>query len=196
MLTLAQLAEYADVMRECGVPFDKRIAPGLSQDEIDATTQPQGLTLPDEARLWWSWRNGQIDGGWGLFPSFRPASLFEAVKHYHFMRMIAANIAEPGLEGRETANQLYAPEWFPLDAEKSTTVVDCSVPPGQPTPIRRVSFEGQTEEYWPPRARSLGEAVQWWTNAMNTGAVVWRADEQLWRQGDVRWADVPGYNLL
>jgi hypothetical protein len=114
-----QLEVYADGMRRHGVPFDERSAPGLSDDQMESAIAPLGLLLPDEARTWWRWRNGQVDRLDGLFcPGFRPLSIQEAVEHYRFMRRIAKDTAEPGLATRETAEELWAPQWFPLASRR------------------------------------------------------------------------------
>src|SRR6202043_3804821 len=62
LLDAALLESYAERIRERGVPFDERARPGLSDAEIDETMASVGLVLPLEARVWWSWRNGQTRG--------------------------------------------------------------------------------------------------------------------------------------
>jgi hypothetical protein len=198
-LEIALLESYAQRIRERGVPFDERVRPGLSVDEIDETMASLGLVLPLEARVWWGWRDGQKDRGWSVFcPGHRCLSLAAAVEHYRFMREIAADTAEPGLRTRETADELWDPSWFPLTEGPACIVVDCSVEDDRPTPIRSVSFEAQMEEYWPPQARSLGEMVTWWCLAMDREVVVWDSDRELWieppREG--RRSEIPGYTLL
>ncbi len=198
MLDEALLEEYADRIRARGVPFDEWTEPGLSQDEIDTTMEPVGLTLPDEARVWWGWRNGFArGGGFAFFPGFSAVPLAEAVDVYQMMRHVAANTAEPGLPTRETADELWWPGWFPLDRDNDHFVVDCSVAPGEPTPIRIATWELLADESWPPRARSFGEAVTRWCEAMDLGAVVWQADPGAWVRGEIDrpWPEVPGWGL-
>lgn len=58
ILTGDLLDEFDDALRWIGAAITEIWKPGLSDDEIDALTQPLGLQLPEEARKWWRWHNG------------------------------------------------------------------------------------------------------------------------------------------
>jgi hypothetical protein len=178
ILDVELLEAYAHRMRALGCPFDERSAPGLSQHEIEALMEPLQLELPDEARTWWGWRNGQADRRAGLFfPGFTPYSLADAAGEYQLMRKVAAETAEPGVEGRETADELWDAGWFPIDGESDHMVIDCSVAKGEPTPVRLITWTLKTKGPW---AASLGDAVTAWCDRMDSGSIVWDAARQLW----------------
>jgi hypothetical protein len=86
--------------RTAGWPGVERLNPGLTDEEIDAATQPLGLRLPTEVRIWWRWHNGiSIPPGQPVQPGeigaggrwYRP--LAAAIEHYTMMRGVAAKLA-------------------------------------------------------------------------------------------------------
>lgn len=52
------LERFETALREVGSPVVDRWEPGLADEQIDALLQPVGIDLPEEARVWWRWRNG------------------------------------------------------------------------------------------------------------------------------------------
>jgi hypothetical protein len=58
LLSVELLDEFLGELRRLGAPAAETLAPGLSDAEIDALLLPLGIDLPDEARVWWRWRNG------------------------------------------------------------------------------------------------------------------------------------------
>ncbi|HJS93669.1 MAG TPA: PASTA domain-containing protein [Solirubrobacteraceae bacterium] len=59
LLTADMLAQLDDRLRDAGALLPNRWRPGLSDARIDALLLPAGIDLPEEARLWWRWQNGQ-----------------------------------------------------------------------------------------------------------------------------------------
>lgn len=57
LLDDALLTRFETSLRSVGIAVDD-LRPGLTNDEIDALTEPEDLYLPDETRAWWRWRNG------------------------------------------------------------------------------------------------------------------------------------------
>jgi cell wall assembly regulator SMI1 len=57
-LTEALLEDLAAQWRKHDAPIARRLAPGLSDAEMDALAAPLGLGVPPEARAWWGWHNG------------------------------------------------------------------------------------------------------------------------------------------
>jgi len=57
LLDGALLGRFEASLRGLAVPVDD-LLPGLTDDEIDAITEPEDLHLPDEVRAWWRWHNG------------------------------------------------------------------------------------------------------------------------------------------
>ena len=57
-LSIELLEELERQWRVQGAPLVAGLAPGLTDTEIDALTEPIGLRLPAEPRLWWRWHDG------------------------------------------------------------------------------------------------------------------------------------------
>ena len=79
------------------------LRPGLTDAEMDALTEPLGIVLPEEARVWWGWHDGTdphfidpIQGG--KFAMLAPGRIFlslgDGVKQCQSLR-------EVGWEGKE-----------------------------------------------------------------------------------------------
>jgi hypothetical protein len=67
---------------------------------------------------------------------------------------------------------------LPLLGPQHPLVIDCSVARDQPTPLRMVDLADPEEP--PVEARSLGEVVQLWSNALDRGLWKWDAAKQGW----------------
>jgi hypothetical protein len=180
MLSLDTLAALEEKLRTAGVRVDAWTQPGLGVDEIHQQVSKLDIRLPDEAVLWWSWRDGETEQGWGkvLPPWRRFASLEDALATYHRVREIAVNSAPA--HPSEDPDELWAPTWFPLSDEQTKLVVDCSVAPGQPTPIRSHDFENLREENEQVIAASLGDVVERWCAAIDDGIWEWDASATRW----------------
>ncbi len=191
MLDLEMLREYDAQLRKTGVPVDDWARPGLSEEEMRETLAPLGLTLPSEARAWWGWRNGEDDASDGRLwrPYDRCLALDQAVAQYQQSRLVAERGAEKW-EGMER-DDIWHPTWFPLVKGDGApiTVIDCSVPEGAPTPITFVDWE---DLHTPtlPSARSLGEMISWWIDALERGAWRFDASSGTWEE-DVTRRDEP-----
>jgi hypothetical protein len=59
-------------------------------------------------------------------------------------------------------------------------VIDCSVPEGQPTPLRFIDLQ-DVEGSPRPRAQSLGQMVSWWIRALDSGGWHWDAAGSEWK---------------
>ncbi|HEX3510853.1 MAG TPA: hypothetical protein VHT27_07115 [Solirubrobacteraceae bacterium] len=162
------------------IPVDVWTNPGLSEDEAQTTMAPLGLRLPEEALTWWGWRNGANDEGWSkVLPQWREfISLERAVTEYRQAREIALSVAPDHPHG--DPNILWSPEWFPLDDQRGQLVMDCSVGPGEATPIRVHNWEAMDEENAQVEAASLGAVVELWCRAIDVGAWEWDATASRW----------------
>lgn len=164
------------------------LRPGLSDEELDAATTPLGLKLPPEARLWWSWHDGValpddvtrdqlVFGG----PGFVYLSLSAAVRRYEMMRDIAKTLVESDPNAM-TQDELWHPQWFPVTVAAYGAVVacDCGDPGAERTPIRPVDWASQLAG--PIKARSFGEMVTWWLDAIDQGAWWYEPAEERWNR--------------
>ena len=192
LLSEELLAAFEERLARVGAPCVSAFRPGLSEDEMDALTAPLGLRLPEEARQWWGWHDGipvaelerPIDGQ--VAPQRHHYALSEAVEQYRIGRAEAAYLAkmQPPASDRvpELRNPDYwwAPSWFPLTLSFGWVVLDCDVGKGEPSPLRLLDFAWLNEEVHVPRAASLGQLVEWWIEAMDTGAHVYDARRGRW----------------
>ena len=81
ILTSATLAELEEAVGRHDPELVARLAPGLTDAEMDDVMRPLGLTLPEEDRVWWRWHDGLTDPTFGpkIPVRFREA----AIREYH-----------------------------------------------------------------------------------------------------------------
>jgi hypothetical protein len=184
-LTLELLSSLEDRWRSQGARVVERLRPGLTRSEQEGTLSSLALVLPDEGTLWWEWHDGAMtpDGNYELLgPDLPFLPLAKSVEWYREFRAIAEE---------ENADADWPPEWFPLTtSSQGPIVIDCSIGPGRPTPIRKIDWANapSTESLAEPRASSLGELVRWWIDALDVGA--WRYDAAVGRW-DYDWTLLP-----
>jgi hypothetical protein len=197
MLDLEMLHKYDARLCETGVPVDDWARPGLSEREMDEMLAPLGLTLPAEARLWWMWRNGEEESAerrlWR--PWRRGLSLDGAIAQYRLSRLVAKNSAEKWDD--KERDDIWHPAWFPIVQGDGApvTVIDCSVPKGAPTPITFVDWEALHTPTL-PSARSLGEMISWWIDALSRGGWSFDAATGKWAEDVERQAEEYRFNPL
>jgi cell wall assembly regulator SMI1 len=171
----AGLAEYVERLRSLGVPVDALSEPGLSDAEMDEMTAVIGLVLPGEARVLWRWHDGiPEDGRANPLGAFGPRflRLDEAIACHRKYREVVVSVVEGNPDIR------FAPSWLPMFDEQHSLVIDCAVGVDEPTPLRMINLENPDEPLvW---ARSLGEAVRLWSDALDRGLRNWDAAKQAW----------------
>jgi hypothetical protein len=184
-LTPDSLNRLASAWAAQGAPIADQLADGLTDQEIDALMAPLGLRLPAEARMWWGWHDGvpwRPSGGVtperALGHGLQYLPLRDAVDQYLKEREVFSEVTgdpEP-----------YRPaSLFPITWRAGPIMCDCSVPEGEPTPIYfSGSHDARPEDFERPAARSFGEMVTWWIEAIEDG--VWR-----WDSGLEAWAIHP-----
>ncbi len=175
VLDAGMLTDYEARLKALGVPLDG-LARGVASEEMATTLAPLGLTLPGEARVWWGRHNGS-PGDYRSKPYAPPGekflSLSEAVETFNEYRGIVMELVEPDVPELANPDDRWHPAWLPIRGPQLPLVVDCSVSKDAPTPLRFVSME-DSDGSRRIRARSLGEMVQWWMEAIDAGA--WRWD--------------------
>lgn len=180
MLSREQLNTLLRCWEELQLPVVEQLRPGLEMREIDARTSTLGLTLPEEARLWWTWQDGATDAGAEptsryIGPGLPLLSLDEAVSLYARLREEAALVWE------ERADYWWRPTWFPITERRGAIRCDCAVAEGAPTPIYwAYSHDHDERGLTAPRVDSFGTMVDWWIDALNAGAWVYDADSGRW----------------
>jgi len=175
LLSADLLEALADRWRVREAPITQNLRPGLTDDQMDSITDPLGLQLPAEARVWWGWHDGaNLSSGYaddryvGSDLEFLP--LANAARHY--------------TEGRAEFDRMGMPAtfWWPANQFTVTTkssgdiTVDCAVSDGAPSPIFFVRHDRNPEvDFATPSARSFGEMVTWWIEAWDDG--IWGYDK-------------------
>ena len=143
---------------------------------MDAMTQPLGLELPTEGRVWWGWHDGTEDvPECQIGPDLPFLSLAVALeRRAEYLRLARE------LWGAD-ADAAWDPTWLPVtDPSRASIALDCSVPSGAPSPIRVIEFEAAPSVNAVPRAESLGEVVALWVEAYDRGVWGFDAEKGLW----------------
>ncbi len=185
LLDVDLLLELEQRWRSQRAPLLTRLRPGLADAEIDRLSARVDLRLPDEARVWWGWHDGVPVEHFGvareLGPQLPYLPLAEALELYEHRRSLARTAGPLG-DQTELGDPDYwwDPSWLPITESGNGTVVtcDCSVGPGDPTPVRAI-FWGDMSEARTPATRSFGQLVEWWIDALDAGA--WHYDEAIGR---------------
>lgn len=169
MLSTAQLEVLAERWRSQDAPLLEMLRPGLSEEEMDALTEPLDIRLPVEARLWWGWHDGvdldrDAPGSSELGPNRSFVSLHTAVSECDERREIARDVTDSEAD----AERMWGRAWFPITAF-GDYACDCSVPDGQASPVHFTNYH-YTETPDTPVAESFGEMVDLWIQAIDSGA--------------------------
>jgi cell wall assembly regulator SMI1 len=187
MLSHELLEQLERRWREAGWRGLGRLRPGLSDEQLDALTEPLGLRLPTEARMWWGWHDGIVPSGPGFEAVFGGSDfeylpLDRAVDAYLLRRALAAEVAVASQADGYGEEYWWHPSWFPItEGGGGTTIAcDCSVPFGDPTPIRSVRWD-LGDEWAVPRVDSFGELVRHWIAAIDRGTWCYDASQDRWR---------------
>ncbi len=166
-----------------GVPIVDHLAPGLTEDEMSEIMSPLGLRLPVEARAWWGWHDGvpwRPDGGptpeRALGPGLEYMPLRDAVEAYLMDRKIFTEVEGDPEPFRPAA-------YFPITRSSGPILCDCSVPDGALSPIYYAhTHDSQPEDMQRPGARSFGEMVSWWIDALAGGGWQWDSARAAWKR--------------
>jgi hypothetical protein len=128
--------------------------------------------VPHELRLWWEWHDGSdvephelaVNGSFG--PSFKVLRIERALEFSRELRQGAEEDApdDPG--------SLWASSWLAIGSQ-GRVACECDLPAEAAVPVldvdyHKAAFPGALA------ARSLGEMVSWWIEALELGA--WRYD--------------------
>jgi hypothetical protein len=157
------LDEFTRAVRDAGLVGIETWAPGLTDEEIDALLEPYDLVLPEEARRWWRWHNGYVEGGrprWVGVTPIRPLlSLGGALDLY----------AKTKDGNREVWG---ADRWLMVFVDAPSIYFDCSGPHDAPVPIRTQEDIDTPEPVLP----SIGEMIALWTELIVTDVYTTDAD--------------------
>ena len=187
-------------MARAKAPICDHLQPGLDNEAMAAITDPLGLRLPDEARVWWGWHDG-VPGIESAAPerhlgpgNFAYTPLTQAAQWYVRMRELAHLTARTVAE-RNQNDPYVDPErtWprtrFPLFAPNGYDVVafECDVAAGAPSPIYYFDLEGGGFTH-DAGADSFAQMIGWWREAFAEGHIRYDPAQRVWHED---WAQLP-----
>jgi cell wall assembly regulator SMI1 len=191
MLDASLQRRLEDLWRSLDAPILEHLQPGLTDAQMDALTEPLGISLPREARAWWAWQNGvsKADGaefGWHVRQvgcGISLISLEESITNYHRIRALALTLAIP----ERPADDLWRPGWLLLVGSGGPPMIacDCSDPSRPNAPVHAV--EWVDTDILTPVAGSIGEYVAWWFDAIDVGYWVFDRDARRWTGDNEAW---------
>jgi cell wall assembly regulator SMI1 len=189
LLTERMLDELKARWREQEAPILQALRPGLDPSEMQAATEPLGIRLPAEVRVWWGWHDGAKPSltSHAIGLDWLYLTLEDALARCGEERAGAADAVEEGVSPPQT----WQPGWLPLATrgDGAVMVCDCSVPEAASTPVHRVHWEKFGEGSLVPVAPSLGTVVLWWIGALDRGAWVYDRKRRRWEEHPERLAD-------
>jgi hypothetical protein len=154
------------------------LRPALTDAEMDALTEPLGIVLPDEARVWWGWHDGTNPLGihpirGEQFAMLAPGRIFlplgHAVQQCQRLREVIWEDKEP--------HDLWR-QWLPLNTVEDPTILDCAA--DAPARVFKLEFQFQDRRIGLP---TLGALIDAYIEAFDAG--VWWLEQP----GDIdsRW---------
>ena len=181
------LAQLEAAWAAQGAPIVDHLAPGLTDGEMSEIMSALGLRLPVEARAWWGWHDGVLWRAGGaatperaLGPGLEYMPLRDAVEDYLLDRKVFSEVEGDPEPFRPAA-------YFPISRGSGPIRCDCSVPVGAPSPIYNAhTHDSHPENMQRPVARSFGEMVSWWIEALADGAWRWDAPSDSWHRHSER----------
>jgi cell wall assembly regulator SMI1 len=177
-LSIEQLATLEGLLAEQGAPVVRLLRRPASTDELSGVESNLGLSLPAELRTWWEWHDGtdeerekgQVQRTLG--PMFHFEGTARAIESTQACREIAIEVAPEDPESQ------WHRSWVSI-VNLGDMACDCAVGAHDPVPV----VDGNPH-YAPGRvaARSLGEMVRWWVEALEGGAWVYRQNISGWER--------------
>jgi hypothetical protein len=155
------LRAFESSLRAIGAPIVKHWASGLDDAAIDELVVPLDLRLPEEARVWWRWRNGTRSDAPGRERCIMPGR--------DLLSLQAALVGTADFWA-------VLPELWGIDrrllklvGEQPRIWIDGSGPRSKPAAIYT-----QNDGSEPPRLAlpSMGALVTIWTRLIDTGVVI------------------------
>jgi len=179
-LSSDQLAHLEQLLAEQQSPTVKRFRPPASPEAFAAVESDLGLALPNEVRQWWEWHDGtdiasdERAQNASIGPSFQFLTTQRAIEWNRFMRELAKEVF---IEGQYES---WKPTWLAI-GNSGVIACDCAVDIDAPVPILDVDYH-HTDVPGTVAARSFGEMVRWWIEALESGAWRYKPEEHWWER--------------
>lgn len=149
----------------------------LTDDEIAQLTEPIGVELPPELRLWWGWFNGATTPARvELTPVLEVVSLEVALRGRATMRAVAAEVAQMRDEDIE---RHFPSSFLPVFGTGGSVTIAANAGLGPATPLHYVEFH-PNDHPLVMLAPSLGDAVHRWVEMYEAGYYSWDEASGRW----------------
>lgn len=179
LLTEGLMLEFLDAIARAGGHLADQLLPPLPANDLHLkVVRETGLTLPDEAMVWWSLHNGvpeqfEFQG----MPAGRLLGIEQAIRDCHLLRNCSAGYVSGMLRAQLPPLATYEAWWFPMLRRHGDVLsLDASVAAWGPSPVRRYMHTPNAFEGHRISARSIGELVRTWIRAVDDG--LYRYDEK------------------
>jgi hypothetical protein len=162
-------------LRKQGVPVDEYLRPGASASAVYAGFDKCGLVPPDEAVVWFGWRDGTTDhpDSEDVMPMFLEWSLAECVAAY----------LDPAGQPKGHEDWQWDPAWIQIMGDANGLAISCAAPADQAPLVRALSWTrelGTQPNQTLNQAVSLCTPVAWWVDALQQGWYRWNSDAHAW----------------
>jgi SMI1 / KNR4 family (SUKH-1) len=179
-LSTEQLELLEGLLDEQGAPVVQRLQPPASTEALAAIESYLEISLPQEVRQWWGWHDGTDvePGELAIQSSLGPLFLFRSAREALSITRECREDAEKVVP--DDPDRSWGATWLAL-GNYGQVACDCAVDLGAPTPILDVDYH---KAAYPgaPAARSFGEMVRWWIEALESGAWVYDPKRNRWER--------------
>lgn len=193
MLNTQLLADLERRWNAHGAAVARLVRPGLSDNEMDALTEPLGIKLPREARRWWGWHDGADPPA----EDTRPAELGPRRWFLSLADAVQDCVWRQDVE-RQAWGGALGPEWrpgfLPIDGAGMPALLDTGVGFEEPVPVR--AFVTDNPAAATPGVPSIGELVRLWIDAIDVGAWSFDQDRELWMPDVEKYRRFEAFDLL
>jgi hypothetical protein len=179
-LSDGQLTHLEELLGKQGAPMVSRLRPPATPEALAAVEEHLSRPLPLEVKQWWGWHDGtdikpdERAAQGSLGPSFIFLRTERAIEVSQWCRNEAEDIAP------EDPDSLWRKTWLAIGG-LSEVACDCDVEADAPVPILKVDPH-LVDEVGAVAARSFGEMVRWWIEALETGAWFYHPEHNRWER--------------
>jgi hypothetical protein len=174
------LERLEGLLVEQGAPIVQRFRPPASAEALATVEDYLDRPLPLEVKQWWGWHDGTdikpderaVRGSIG--PGFIFLGAKRAAEDSRWVRNDAEEVWP------EDPDRLWRKTWLAIDP-LGRIACDCAGEADAPVPIVK-GDPHLVSEVGDVAARSFGEMVGWWIEALETGAWIYELEQERWER--------------